>query len=118
MVLIVEDAEDCGAMLEVALQALPGVATIRVATAEAALEAMGHPDLAAVITDVHLPKMSGIELIAHAGGVPVVAMSASADPKVKRDAMQAGAAAFFAKPFSPGALCGKVRELLEESGNV
>jgi DNA-binding response OmpR family regulator len=37
---------------------------------------------------------------------------------VKKEALRAGAAAFFAKPFSPAAVCAKVQELLKESKNV
>ncbi len=121
-VMIVDDEADCADMLELALEALPGVTAIRVSSAEAALEAMGRLDLAAVISDVQLPAMSGIELITRAhqlkDGVPVVIMSASTDAGVKSEALQAGAAAFFAKPFSPAALCATVQGLLKESKNV
>jgi DNA-binding response OmpR family regulator len=117
-VMIVEDEADCAAMLEVALEALPGIAAIRVPSAEAAIESMVRLDVAAFISDVHLPGMSGIELIGRVKGVPVVIVSAAVDAGVKGAALRAGAAAFFAKPFSPAAVCMKVQELLKESENV
>ena len=116
--MIVEDEADCAAMLEVALEELPGIAVSHVATAEEAILLLKAMDVAAVISDVQLPGMSGIELIAAAGGIPVVIVSASVDAAVRGEAFRMGAAAFFAKPFSPAAVCEKIRELLEESENV
>ena len=85
---------------------------------EAAIEALGRLNVAVVISDVQLPAMSGIELITRVKGVPVVIVSASTDTGVKSEALRAGATAFFAKPFSPAAVCAMVQELLKESKNV
>jgi len=117
-VMIVDDEADCADMLQVALEASPGILAIRVATAEAAIEALGRLNVAVVISDVQLPAMSGIELITRVKGVPVVIVSASTDTGVKSEALRAGATAFFAKPFSPAAVCAMVQELLKESKNV
>lgn len=114
-VLIVDDAEDCAATLEMAL-AGRGLQVTHVTSAE---DALAHiPEVSAIVTDVQLPGMSGIELIARAGGAPVVVVSAAADPGVREEALSAGAAAFFPKPFSPGAVCDAVRELLKERSNA
>ena len=119
-VMIVEDEVDCAIMLEVALESLPGLMTVRVTSAEAALEALKTFTVAALISDVQLPAMSGIELIERVHAIhrelPVVIVSAS--PGVDGYALRAGAAAFFAKPFSPAAVCETIRQLLKESGNV
>jgi CheY-like chemotaxis protein len=102
-VMIVEDEADCAMMLELALETLPGIVAIRVATAEAAIQSMQQQNVAAVISDIHLGAMSGIELIgrAHAinGGIPVVIVSASADAGVRGEALRAGAAAFSRNHF-------------------
>jgi DNA-binding response OmpR family regulator len=116
-ILIVEDEAACASMLEIALEALPEIAVARAASAEAALDALARTDVAAVISDLQLPGISGIELIAGAGGVPVVIVSASVAAGVKEAALRAGAAAFFPKPFSPAVVCEKIRELLKESKN-
>jgi CheY-like chemotaxis protein len=121
-VMIVEDEAETAVTLEVALESLPGVTAVRVQTAEAAIEALRRFAVAAVISDVHLPAMSGIELIARVHqvqrGLPVVIVSASAQVGVEGEALRAGAAAFFSKPFSPAAVCEKVRQLLKESMDV
>jgi CheY-like chemotaxis protein len=121
-VLIVEDEAESAVTLEVALESLPGITTVRVPSAEAALDAFERFMFAAVVSDVQLPAMSGIELIARVHhlcrALPVVIVSASASAGVERDALRAGAAAFFAKPFSPAAVCEKLRQLLKESQDV
>ncbi len=112
-VMIVDDEADCAATLELALEALPGIEVVRVPTAEAALHSMRQRAVAAIVSDVQLPGKSGLELIAIAPEVPVVIVSASVDAGVEQRALRMGAAAFFAKPFSPAAVREKVRELLK-----
>lgn len=118
IVLVVDDADDCLAMLDVALQTLPGVVVRSTRSAEDALEVLAAGDVSAVITDIRLPAMTGIELIKrirHDPGLralPVVVISAEADPAVPRTAIESGANAFFPKPFSPAAVRKKLEELI------
>lgn len=65
----------------------------------------GHqPD--AVLLDVRMPRMNGIDLLRHIRSVPerealpVVAMSAYSDDLQAREMMDAGATAFLGKPFT------------------
>jgi CheY-like chemotaxis protein len=117
-VLIVDDAEDCIATLDVALQTLPGIVVRSVGTAEAALAVLERETISAVITDLQLPFMNGLELIAfvrkqaNLRSVPIVAVSAAADPAIPKAALELGANAFFPKPFSPGAVRKKLEELI------
>jgi CheY-like chemotaxis protein len=117
-ILVVDDAEDCIATLEVALQALPGVLVRPARTAEEALELLAGQHADAVITDIHLPAMNGLEFIARIRrdprlrALPVIVVSADADPAGPRAALETGADAYFAKPFSPGAVRKKLEELI------
>lgn len=117
-VLVVDDAEDCVATLEVALEAVPGVAVLSARTAEQALQVMACHKVDAVITDVHLPAMNGLEFIAglrresRLRALPIIVVSADPNPGGPRAALEAGADAYFAKPFSPGAVRKKVEELI------
>ena len=114
-VLLVDDAEDCLDTLDVALQTLPGVVVRAAHSAEAAWEMMARDHVSAVITDIHLPRMTGLELISRIrqepkwSALPIVVVSADADPAAPRTALASGANAYFSKPFSPGA----VRKKLE-----
>lgn len=120
-VLLVDDADDCLAMLDVALQALPGVIVRSAHSAEEGLEVLARGDVSAVITDIRLPAMTGLELIErirHDPGLralPIVVVSAETDPDVPRTALESGANAFFPKPFSPAAVRKKLEELIHAS---
>ena len=118
IILLVDDAEDCIDTLDVALQPLPGVSILSAATAEAALAILTRETISAVITDLQLPVMSGLELIAaireqaRYRWLPIVAISATAAPEAAQAALSCGADAFFPKPFSPSVLRKKLEELL------
>lgn len=117
IVLVVDDAEDCAATLDVALQSIPGLVVRYAASAEAALPMLDGDSVSAVITDVQLPSMTGLELIGiirrqdRFGRLPILVVSADPDPSVPGNAIQLGANAFFAKPFSPAAIRKKLEEL-------
>ena len=117
-ILVVDDAEDCVATLEVALQALPGVLVRPARTAEEALDLLAAEPVNAVITDIHLPAMNGLEFIARIRrdpvlrSLPIIVVSADADPAGPGLALESGADAYFAKPFSPAAVRKKLEELI------
>jgi PleD family two-component response regulator len=117
-ILVVDDAEDCIATLEVALQAVPGALVLSARTAEQALQVLSDRSVDAVITDIHLPAMNGLEFIAglrretRLRRLPIVVVSADPNPRGPRAALESGADAYFAKPFSPGAVRKKVEELI------
>jgi len=117
-VLVVDDAEDCASTLDLALQLLPGVTVLTAGSAEAPLALLERDAVVAVITDIHLPEMSGLELIAHIRAqprlraLPILVVSADSDPRTPAHAIGLGANAYFAKPFSPGAVRRKLEELM------
>lgn len=117
-VLIVEDAEDCATTLEIALSALRHVTVRHADSAESALQALDREPVAVVVTDVHLPEMDGFELVSRLrrhprhSEVPILVISGDSDPATPRRALNLGANAFFAKPYSPAAVRQKVVELI------
>ncbi len=117
-VLVVEDADMCSATLEVALDRIPGVVVKSAASSEKALEILNRQEISALITDLHLPKMDGMELVARvralpAGAhIPILVISGDVDPRTPERVLQAGADAFFAKPYSPAAVRQKLETLL------
>ena len=119
--LVVDDEEDCIATLALALETLPGVVIHPALSAEAALADLENDTFSAVITDVHLPEMTGLELVARirenprVRSLPVVVLSADADPSTPARALGLGANAYFAKPFSPSAMRKKLEELIHGS---
>lgn len=120
-ILVVDDAVDCIATLNLALEAVPGLAIQTASSAEAALQALKSGTFAAVITDIHLPEMSGLELVARLRedprfrSMPILVVSADADPSTPARALSLGANAYFAKPYSPSAMRKKLEELVYAS---
>ena len=118
IVLIVDDAEQCAETLEVALFGLPGVDVMAAASAEAALRMMVEQRICAFITDLHLPRMSGYDLIRRVreqpgySQVPILVISGDSDPGTPDRIRALGANAFFPKPYSPSAVRKKLETLL------
>ncbi len=73
-----------------------------------------------IITDVVMPKVNGRELaqqiMRRRGDMRVLYMSGYTDNAVLNSGILAGDVAFLQKPFTPGALIEKVREVLESDG--
>jgi DNA-binding response OmpR family regulator len=116
VILIVEDAEACMSTLEIALNAVAGHEVRTAASAEEAMGMLAEHPAAVVVTDLHLPGMSGFELIERirawpeAGRPMIVVISGDTDLETPQRVLGMGADAFFAKPYSPG----EVRRTLEK----
>jgi CheY-like chemotaxis protein len=111
-VLVVDDDEECRAVVEVYL-ARTGARLTLVATGGAALEAIAHQPFDVVLLDMRLPGQGGLEVVrairqAEQGrGVApmhVVALSADVHPSAVSAAFAAGCSGHLAKPLTRGAL--------------
>jgi CheY-like chemotaxis protein len=120
-VLLVEDELDCSATLAVAFEGGDAPPFQHTSTAEQAWAILRDGPVAALITDINLPAMDGLELIRRVraeprmAALPIVVTSADADPATHERALQLGANAFFPKPYSPFALRQKIEELIRET---
>ena len=120
VVLIVDDAQQCAETLEVALSGVSGMEILAAASAEQALQFIANRRVCAMVTDLHLPRMSGFDLIRRVrelpdySRIPIVAISGDSDPATPERIRALGANAFFPKPYSPSA----VRKELETLLNV
>jgi two-component system chemotaxis response regulator CheY len=63
----------------------------------------GHADLAAVLCDVNMPKMTGLEMLASAQAegvvVPIIMLTSEGQPSLVRRARESGAKGWIVKPF-------------------
>ncbi len=113
-ILIVEDEEKLRRVLELQLRS----ADFEVDKAGSAEEALRLADRAdVVLTDLRLPGMSGLELIAairlQNTRTPIIVMTAFGTVETAVEAMKAGAADFLLKPFSLDHLMTVVRKALD-----
>ena len=78
-----------------------------------------RPDL--ILMDIQLPKISGLEAIARiradaaTASTPIIAITSFALSGDDQKAIEAGATAYLAKPYSPRDLIALVRKLLPET---
>jgi CheY-like chemotaxis protein len=120
LVVIVEDTRDCAAALEVALAAGGLFEVWSCTSAEEALERIGSQTPFAVVTDIHLPGISGLALIARLReqyprtGLKIIAVSGDGCPQLREQALSAGAQIFFPKPYSPLTVRRALEELVNE----
>ena len=103
-ILVVEDDAQLREALADSL-VLNGYAVTQVASAEAALDALGSELPGLVLTDVQMPGADGHALLENIKtlypSVPVVLMTAYGEIDRAVEAMRAGAADYLAKPFAP-----------------
>jgi FixJ family two-component response regulator len=80
-------------------------------------------DTSCLITDVHLPDLSGVELyrrlLDDGFAAPTIFVSGLADETTRTEALAAGAVGFLSKPFSQKCLidCLKTALLLQDADN-
>jgi len=117
-ILVVDDEPDLGAVLATRLRR----AGYEVSVASDGLEALeligrAPPDL--VLLDLRMPRLDGLETLRrlrHDGAtarLPVIVMTANAEPADRARALEGGAAACLAKPFEAREVLEQIRLLLE-----
>jgi two-component system chemotaxis response regulator CheY len=121
LIIVVEDSLECAETLQIALESLRGMEVRVVVNGEAALEFIrrNQPEIAAVITDLQMPRMSGMDLLARLKSapelrhIPVLVISGDSDPRLPARSLASGAHAFFPKPYSPFAVRHTREQLLQ-----
>ena len=117
--LIVEDTDTCAATLEIAFLAIPDLTVITVSSARQALDILHNGPVSALVTDLHMPRMDGFELIRRVRaddrltGLPVIVVSGDTDPRTPERVSRMGVNAFFSKPYSPAEVREKLEHLLD-----
>ena len=113
-ILVVDDEEKLRRVIELQL-ATAGFEVDKAGSAEEALKVVERADL--VLTDLKLPGMDGLELLAAIRRQnmrsPVIVMTAFGSVEVAVEAMKSGAADFLLKPFSLDHLMAVVHKALE-----
>ncbi|MDQ1710170.1 MAG: type pilus assembly protein PilB, partial [Frankiaceae bacterium] len=117
-VLIVDDDPSICGFVAAALDGECEVLTA--GTAEAALRIAGGEELGAIILDLILPDLSGIELARllradnHSALVPLMMLTGTDDRRTETEALLAGADDYLTKPIDPTMLAARVRAMLDK----
>jgi len=120
-VLVVEDDPTILTLLEVNFE-MEGFVVLTAEDGEAgfAVAKEAKPDV--IVSDVMMPKMSGLELVQALRGhsatkrIPVVLLSAKAQGTDVRNGLESGADDYVTKPFEPLDLIDRVNAVLLRSG--
>lgn len=116
-ILVAEDDADIRHLMEIRLRA-SGHEVIAVSDGAAAVEVCLVSTVDLIVTDVSMPRMTGLELVqwvrAHARNptVPVVMTTALSAPEDRRRGLEAGADAYLTKPFNFAELAATVEGLV------
>jgi DNA-binding response OmpR family regulator len=121
-ILIVEDTEYCADLLEVALLPIPDLEMMVASSAQAALKLLESDEgnVAALVTDLNMPRMDGFDLIAKVRSLPrhkhlpILVISGDTDLNTPERLRSLGADAYLPKPYSPAEVRHTLERLLNE----
>ena len=120
VVLVVEDDVEMNE-LERELLSVHGMDAVAAYNGSEALEVLERSRADAVLLDIMLPEMDGIETCARLRSrrgtdLPIVMITALDSDDMRRRGYEAGADAYFAKPFDPDEVIDVLFSLIERTG--
>ncbi len=115
-VMIVEDDEMIREMMDITLSQA-GYAVTSAGSGETALEMLKRIRVDLVLLDIHMPRMSGLDVLMAMGRMgrntpPVLMVTANRQADTVAEAVRLGCVGYMAKPFAPGDLLGRVARAL------
>lgn len=121
-VLVVEDSPSMRSMLTNIIETETGHLDLEIVEASSGFEALKilpHHRFDAVLTDINMPDINGLELVSFLKNhptysqIPVMVVSTEGSSEDRRRAEALGAEDYLVKPFAPADLIDKLRKLLE-----
>ena len=119
--LIVDDSKVMREMVIACLRACEDLAFTQASSGLEALERLSLRRFDVVVLDLNMPDIGGYEVIEFVRGqdrlrsLPILVVTTRGDEGSRARALGAGATRFMTKPFSPDALLGEVRALLDSA---
>ncbi len=105
-----DEAQIRGSIIQ--LLELSGIKAQEVESAEAMLARISRDSPAVIVSDIRMPNMDGLELLARVNSMdpslPVILITGHGDVAMAVEAMQLGAYDFLEKPFDPEVLISKI----------
>lgn len=117
-ILVVEDDEDIAGLIKHTLERSGEIAVELVASGDAALKAVASEIPDAIVLDLNLPILSGLEVCrvlrarANTATIPILMVTARTGENDRVSGLEVGADDYVTKPFSPRELAARVKALL------
>ena len=120
-VLVVEDSPSMRSMLTNIIESETEELDLEIVEASSGFEALKilpHHQFDAVVTDINMPDINGLELVSFLKNhpsyrsIPVMVVSTESTSEDRRRAAALGAEDYLVKPFDPAELVAKLRKLL------
>jgi two-component system chemotaxis response regulator CheY len=121
-VLVVEDSPSTRAFVAATIETDSDVDDIEVVQAEsgfAALKLLPHHNFDAILTDINMPDINGLELVSFLKNhplykaIPIMIISTESSLEDRKRAAALGAEEYMVKPFEARELIQKLRHLLD-----
>ena len=115
LIAVIDDDEPCRTAISESLS-VSGYRAHSFASADEFFAAGEEDAYHCIITDIHMPGMSGIDLkkllVARGCEVPVIMITARTEPGLEAMAVECGAVCLLRKPFQTGALTGHIENAI------
>jgi len=124
-VLVVEDSSSMRAYLTTILESGSesyDLEIVEAASGFEALKTLPHHKFDAILTDINMPDINGLELVSFLKNhpvyksIPIMVISTESTDEDRRRAEALGAEEYLVKPFQTGDLIEKLRRLLRVTG--
>ncbi|WP_269516034.1 response regulator transcription factor [Brevundimonas subvibrioides] len=116
-ILVVDDDDSIREVIH-AILTQAGFQVAVAANGEAAIALLKRSRFDLMLLDVHMPRMSGLEVLAAmkkiADAPPVLMVTADSQTATVREALSLGCSGYVAKPFTPATLVERVRRVLPQ----
>jgi two-component system chemotaxis response regulator CheY len=119
-VLVVDDSETIRKLVSVSLRVLGGCVTVEAQDGLEAIERLNQNSVDLVVTDLRMPRLTGLELISYMKNdpkhqkTPIILLTTEGSEEDKRKGLTLGANEYLMKPFQPRLLQTTVAKYLEE----
>ncbi|MBI2213588.1 MAG: response regulator [Acidobacteria bacterium] len=120
-ILVVEDSPSMRAYVTTLVESFHDEEEVEIVEASSGFEALKvlpHHKLDAILTDINMPDINGLELVSfiknHPGykAIPILVISTESSEEDRKRAEALGAEEYLVKPFAPEDLLDKLRRLL------
>lgn len=120
-ILVVDDSATMRRMIMAALRELEDVEFDQAESGLGAIERLALAPVDLVVLDLNMPDVHGLEVLrfirTHQSfrQIPVVILTTRGDEPSRVAALSEGATMYLTKPFAPGVLAPRIRQLLQEA---